>query len=105
MLDETVFYLGLLAGAAFIAAFMAYPLLRNASSVARLNTAYSVAAALNETCRNGSVAVVYAARPVSVSGGRVDGVFRVSASGSVDSSTCLLQVGGEVVACGASRRP
>lgn len=105
MMDEAVFYLGLLAGAVIVLAFIAYPLKTNAVDTARLKTAYSVALILNETCRNGSITTIYTTGPVSVADGRVDGVFPVRSSGSVGQATCIAQVSGEVVACGEWRRP
>ena len=105
MLDEAVFYLGLLAGAVIVLAHIAYPLKTNAVETARLNTAYSVALILNETCRNGSITTIYTTTPVSIADGRVDGVFPVASSGSANATSCILQVGGVVRPCGASRRP
>ena len=104
MLDETIFYLGLLAGMVIVLAYIVHPLKTSVAQTVKLNTAYSVALILNETCRNGSVATIYTTVPVSVTGGKVDGVFPVRSSGNVNATACITQVSGGVIACEEWRR-
>ena len=100
MIDDAVFALAELAAAALIVALLAVPIYSSARGVAQAATAYSVAAALNETARNGSVATIYTTVPVSLNRGRV-GPYQAVVSGSLSGALCIHVVSGVAEPCGA----